>query len=190
MGKSLLRRGFKADAERLAQKLRLDLGKSATDSLSAEELAKKLKIRILKIQDLRLSLNQIKKIQDSPYSFSACTLNNKDGEKIIIHNEFHSPGRQQSNLMHEMAHILCEHPLPEARILNGYPFPLREYNVTHEAEAETLGGTLQVTREGLLWALKKRMTVGEIAIYYGATKNMINYRIKLTGVRKQLARWR
>lgn len=185
-----LRRGFKAEAERLSEKIRSELGKRPEEALMGEELAAKMDITILTLNDIGLSETQLTKVQDAGYSFSAFTMVNHQEKKLIVHNEFHSPGRQQSNLMHEMAHIICEHPLPEPKMINGFPFLSREYNEVHEKEAEAMGGILQIPRNGLIWALKKGMSTHEIALHYGATKDMANFRIRITGVKKQMSRWR
>jgi len=177
--------GFKAKSERLSESLRKDLGLSPTNPLLAEDLAEKLEINIFTLKDFAAP-SEISIIRKSPYSFSALTLKNHQGKTVILHNEYHSKGRQQSNLMHELAHILCKHPLPEPEHLNGFPFPLRSYNQNHEKEAETLGGILQVTRKGLLWALNKKMSEADIAEYFTATKDMIRFRLNTSGVRRQL----
>lgn len=182
--------GFKAEAERISEAMRTNLNKSPTDPLLAEELATILKIHIHTMGDIGLSRDQLDRVEDLPYCFSALTLKNHQGKDIIVHNEFHSPGRQQSNLMHEMGHILCKHPLPKPTTINGYPFLSRNYNKQHEVEAETLGGVLQVTRKGLLWALKRGMKIDEMASYYHASKSMINYRISKSGVRNQMKYWK
>lgn len=64
--------------------------------------------------------------------------------------------------MHELAHLLCNHPLPDDIILPTLPF-LRRYNLQHEQEAEYLGATLQITRKGLVWAKRRGMAVSQIA---------------------------
>lgn len=181
--------GFKAWAERKSEKIRKDLRKSPSDPLLADELASKIGVGIFTLQELGLTSLQRSHLRNALYDFSAFTIKNYQGSNIIVHNEFHSVGRQQSNQMHEIAHIICEHPLPEPKRLDGFPFLLREYNYQHELEAETLGSVLQVTRKGLLKALKAGMNVDEMANYFHATKGMINFRISMTGVKRQIKNW-
>lgn len=113
-------------------------------------------------------------------------MKDKDGKDLIIHNAYHSATRQQSNIMHELAHVICKHKLPEPKIIAGLPLPLRKYDPAIEEEANCLGGNLQITRVGLLWALKRGMTVEEIGGHFLASEAMVNFRIRITGVKKQL----
>ncbi len=90
--------------------------------------------------------------------------------------------------MHEIAHILCKHEPSVPLKSNGLNLLLRDHNPEHEAEAEWLGGCLQLPREGLIWALKQGMSSEEIAENYGASLPMTNYRIGKSGAKIQVNR--
>ncbi len=64
------------------------------------------------------------------------------------------------------------------------PLALRSYNSEHEEEAKCLGSTLQLAKPGLLWASKRNMTNEEIANYFTASIDMVNYRMNTTGIAK------
>lgn len=91
--------------------------------------------------------------------------------------------------MHELAHLICKHPLPTESALPELPF-LRRYDPQHEQEAEYLGATLQLTRKGLAWALRRSMSVAQIAEYYKASHEMVDYRLNISGVSKQFNRFK
>lgn len=81
--------------------------------------------------------------------------------------------------MHEFAHVLLKHQTvgfdPQTRQ------PLRiEKN---EEEATYLGGCLQIPRRGLLWAVQQKMMLTQIAKYFGASEEMVQFRINVTGVK-------
>ena len=116
-------------------------------------------------------------------SWSAVTME-ADDRRFIIHNTSHAPTRQESNIMHEAAHILCKHPPGE--IVRFGPFSLRRYNQDQEDEAEWLGAVLQIPRKGLLRLARDRMPVSAIAEHFGASEQMVTYRLDKGGVRKQL----
>ena len=90
--------------------------------------------------------------------------------------------------MHETAHILCAHPPAKIARIGGCSF--RTYDPTHEGEAEWLGGCLQITREGLLWAIYQGMNNEDIAAHFGASLDMVRFRRNTTGVDAQIVRAR
>jgi len=109
----------------------------------------------------------------------------KAGNRIIIHNQYHSIARQQSDIMHELAHIICKHERAQTTYDFPIPMGMRDFNEEQEEEAKCLGATLQIARPGLLWAKKKNMQTDEIASYFTASTDMVNYRMNTTGVFKQ-----
>ncbi|AYQ30980.1 ImmA/IrrE family metallo-endopeptidase [Runella sp. SP2] len=177
---SLLPKGFTAKAERLAEKFRDELNVHHCGHLCAFRLANHLKVSICEASDYGIEPEWLERLT----GWSGLYMVNQFSEKIIIHNTNHTLGRQQSTIMHELAHLVCKHPLPEDIILPELPF-LRRYNPQHEQEAEYLGATLQMTRKGLVWAMRRSMTVAQIADYYKASHEMVDYRLNITGVSKQ-----
>lgn len=184
--KSLLERGFKARAERLSESFRSELGISKFAPLDAFDLAKHLKISIFSVLELKddLQHKDYARLSD-PSKFSAVWMPNSENEKIIIHNNFHSKKRQQSNLMHELAHIILGHEIPDEQAKLCFLLGLHYYNQVHEEEAKHLGGCLQITRPGLLWALKKGDSEIEMSEYFNASTEMVSYRLRVTGVLRQ-----
>jgi hypothetical protein len=126
--KNTLRRGFKSEANRIAVITRAELGLKPIDKLCGFKLAKHKGIHIYTLLDFGISESDIHNYN----SWSALTLPNRVGDRMIIHNHTHSPQRQQSNLMHELAHIICGHQMRETSkdIPNGL---LRDFDVEQEA---------------------------------------------------------
>lgn len=182
----LLPRGFKARAEKQAIEFRSQLNLKGHDPLSAFDLASHLGIPVLTPIELGMSKSESHKLQRDSAGWSGLTMKDKDGKDLIIHNSYHSATRQQSNIMHELAHVICKHKLPEPKIVAGLALPLRKYDAAIEEEANCLGGNLQITRVGLLWALKRGMTIDEIGDHFLASEAMVNFRIRITGVNRQL----
>ncbi len=183
--KSLFPRGFMAAAERMGEQYRTELGISKFDPLDAFALAKHIDIPVFSVEDAYKD-----NFQDPSYTllsdtskFHAMWMPNEDGDRIIIHNANQSKNRQQSNIMHELAHIIRNHEIPTAYAILCADFGLHCYNPIHEQEAKYLGGCLQITKPGLLWALK-HFTVEEISERYTASIEMVNYRIGVSGVKK------
>jgi Zn-dependent peptidase ImmA (M78 family) len=187
--KNYLERGFKARAERMSNQFRTELGLEFNDPLCGFELAKHLDIEVISPEILGLDnqeLNVLMGNQEESSGWSALTMTDHNNKRLIIHNTRASKARQQSDLMHELSHIICKHEIvvPEGVILPSY---MRYYNKTQEAEAEYLGSALQLPRECLVWALTTgNMSKMGVATNYTASLKMVNYRINSTGIRRQL----
>lgn len=187
MAKSLLPRGFKAEAERTALEFRKKLELEPHSHLCGFELAKHLDISVFPAHEFFSADQNMEDLTGNDSGWSALTMKNDQNKTIIIHNHLHAPTRQQSNLMHELAHVICEHTQPKSRENIRLPFFMREFDRQQEEEATYLGSSLQIPREGLIWALKKRMEVTEIADHFKASTAMVTNRINTTAVMKQLS---
>lgn len=107
--------------------------------------------------------------------------------KIIVVSPLRTAGRQNSDIAHELAHIMLNHDLSEiCRELNGMPF--RTCKPNEEEEATAFGGTMLLPRPLLLSAARRRATIDEIASQYDVTVEMARFRYNTTGVAKQSAR--
>jgi Zn-dependent peptidase ImmA (M78 family) len=179
--KSILRYGFKAYAERLANEYREQLNLHPCDPLCAFDLAKHMQVGIYEINEF---------LEDKTSSatllteWSALTMTTKKGNTIVIHNPNHSSARQQSNIMHELAHIICKHEIIELVPDFILPEGMRYFDEAQEEEAKCLGSTLQLPKPGLLWAKKQNMSNDEVAIHFNASNDMVNFRMNTTGISK------
>ena len=184
-----MRRGFKKWCEDKSVQIRKQLGLTSRERLHSQVLAGYLGITVISpIEIPDLEERYIKRLVDEdPSSWSAITIM-VDGHTIIISNSRHSRPRHESDVMHELSHVILGHEPALFGSVPWFPFPLREYRKEDEEESEWLGGCLQVPRSGLLWALKSGMSELEIARHFGASTDMIRYRRNVTGVDKQLMR--
>lgn len=180
------KRGFKTEAEKKSICYREILGLERTAPLPAIHLANHLKIMVLVPVDIFTDGTSTLSHLENSNEWSALTLISKKGNRLIIHNEKHSSARQESNIMHEIAHFICDHPFPENSALNQETIFSRHYNEEQEMEAEWLGGCLQLPREALIWALRKKMSQSDIAQYFNASADMVRYRINSTGALQQI----
>jgi len=177
----LLKWGFKAEANRKSISIRQDMGLNPHDKLCGFELAAKLDVSVFNLNDFGYSDSKSSRYSD----WSALTVENEIGNRIIIHNQTHSSKRQQSNIMHELAHIVLGHKREEKHEDIILPL-LRDFNPIQEAEANCLGGCLQLPKESLLWSLKKGMSHADIADHFEASIQMVTKRINESGAQKQM----
>jgi Zn-dependent peptidase ImmA (M78 family) len=177
-----LRRGFLAQAERHAARLRDELGLQPADPVDIQAVAGHLGVRVVPADALVdiTRLQELERIQ--AFAFSACTFN-LNGIKVIVFNPLRSPARTTSDIAHELAHLVLGHRLDEVRVVAGTPF--RTCRPDQEEEATTLGGTLLLPRPLLLRAARRGLSATEIADEYGVTAEMARFRFHRTGVERQ-----
>lgn len=185
------RRGFKTWADNQALEVRAQLGLKEHAPICAFDLCQLLKIPIYTPSDFLGLSDEYKNIllNEKPCCWSAVTI--PVGESyIIVHNPTHTPARQQSNLMHELAHILCGHKISESKEIIELPECLRDFNEEKENEANWLGSCLQLPRPALLYCLRHKMNIDDIAKQYNCSTEMAKYRINITGVKIQMNRFK
>lgn len=177
-----LKRGFKAEAERQAASLRKELGLAPNDRLDPRELAKHLGVAIVDAGELVdvADLEELEHLQ--AFAFSAATFDIQD-KKIIVVSPLRNAGRQNSDIAHELAHVMLKHDLSEIREVDGMPF--RTCRPDEEEEATAFGGTLLLPRPLLLSAARRRASIEQIANQYEVTVEMARFRYNATGVAKQ-----
>ncbi len=178
-----MRRGFKAEAERTADRLRTELGLRATDRLDPDALARHIGVTVRCADELtdRAKLEELEELQ--PGAFSACTLT--VGEKhVIVYSPLASVGRRSSDVCHEAAHIVLGHDVREVQQVGALTFFTCDPD--EEQEANWLAGCLLLPRSLLLAAARRGMSPADIAEEYGVSDQMAKFRLRTTGVERQL----
>ena len=181
-----MRRGFKTEAKWIAKQVRDDLGLGLTDPLDPWRLAELLDIPVLRLSEFQES-------EEGAYHyfrgqgrsvFSAVTVF-YGTRRLIVHNDSHSPGRQASNVCHELAHGLLLHaPTP---ILDDKG--CRYWSKEIEEEANWLSGVLLVPDEAAIAVVKGGIDLARAAPYYGVSVQMLTFRINVSGARKRVQRF-
>ncbi|EGD44026.1 putative toxin-antitoxin system, toxin component [Nocardioidaceae bacterium Broad-1] len=175
-------RGFKAEAERTAERIRAELNLAPDAALPAGQLTEYMGIRLVSAETLvdRSRLEELERLQ--AFSFSAVTFDVQD-RKIIVTNPLRTKERMASDVAHEVSHVLLKHKLSEVREVEGVPF--RTCQPAEEEQATALGGALLLPRKLLLAAARRRLTPEAIAAEYGVTVDMARFRYNTTGVGRQ-----
>jgi Zn-dependent peptidase ImmA (M78 family) len=182
-----MKRGFKTMAEADGNRLRRELDLRETDRLDPFALADYLGVPVVPLQ--RLLTHGASPLAVAFFKgagrqvFSAATITDADGYSIVVYNERHADVRQCSNVCHELAHLILFHE----------PAPLvddtgqRLWDREREDEASWMGATLLLPRRGMLTLLDRGDDVDHIAANFGVSVPLANWRIQMTGVRRQLA---
>ena len=116
-----MRRGFKAEAERLAEKVGQEMGKRPSDPVDAIDLARHIGADV-RCADELTSLEKLETLEEiQPGAFSACTFTVGD-RHVIVYSPLASPGRSQSDIAHEVAHIVLGHSMNSVQTIGGFTF--------------------------------------------------------------------
>lgn len=182
----MLKRGFKAETERQAAYYRRLLELQEHDPLPARQLADHLNITLLTPRDISgISEELLHTLLVTGTSYWSAAIFMKEEKQYIIHNPTHSPFRQESDLMHEIAHAICNHELGDLETaMMDCIIPLRKYDKGQEDEAEWLGACLQLPQKALFHYYKiKKMNESGISKLFNASEKMVRYRISVSGVK-------
>lgn len=183
-----LERGFKAWAERTSLALRRELGITADDSLCPYRLSESLDVEIWTPSQVPGITQEVLEqlLKNDPWGWSATSFQ-VNGKCIVIYNPRHSSGRQTSDLMHELSHLILAHqPATIILSLQLENVRLRSFDQKQEDEANCLAWALLLPREGLFRAKRSRKSVEQIAEQYGVTSTLVKYRLNSTGVERQI----
>ena len=181
------RRGFKSEANATAREIRAELGLKDLDKLDPWALATHLLVPVEPLSDYArdapLAVHHFTAVDSG--AFSACTV--FDGaRRKIVHNDAHLPGRQASNVTHELSHALLLHPPTPALDDRG----CRQWNQNIEDEAQWLAGALLLTEDAALSIVRQNASVSAAADHFGISEQMVTYRLNVTGARTRVARAR
>lgn len=176
-----LRRGFKSEAERIAESVRADLGLSAAEPATPEALADFLGVEI-RAGDSLIPRSRFEALEElQPDAFSACTFRPSEDRVVVVFNPLSK--RRTSNLAHELSHVLLDHELSRVETLAGMTF--LSCDSVQEEEAGWLSGCLLLPRPLLLAEVRKGLKATEIAQKCGVSEAMARYRLNVTGVLRQ-----
>lgn len=183
-----LRRGFKKEANEIACETRKELHLAKTAALNPWKLAEHLEIPVIALSSITdVSPDAVRYFMRTTNrsEFSAVTVF-RGFERTILHNDSHSPGRQSSNLAHELSHALLLHPSTPPIDNCG----CRNWDPVLEEEAEWLSGALLISDEAALYIVRSNISGEDAQRLYGVSNKMLTFRLNVTGARVRVARSR
>lgn len=180
-----LRRGFKAEAERLSKDIWAGMRLAADDRMDAVKLAEHVGCIVRSAGDLvdAAKLKELYRIQED--AFFACTFKLPRSRFAVVFNPLMSERRRNSDLAHEVAHIVLGHSLSHLARLGDQAFLTCDRQ--QEEEAAWLSGCLLLPRFALMNDLRKRRSSATIAKSRMLSREMVDYRVRVTGAARQLA---
>jgi Zn-dependent peptidase ImmA (M78 family) len=116
-----MRRGFKTWCEKEAAAIRKIMGLKDFDALSWVDLSKHMGIPVLDGASLPIEEKDRDQLfQKDHKSWDAFTVTVDDGKHMIFFNSKQPTPRITNTIMHELAHIICEH-VPSTIMNMGLP---------------------------------------------------------------------
>jgi len=190
----MFRRGFKSWAEQVSVRVRNKLKLASSAPLDPLRLADLLSVPVLGPSELPDLPDDCKRrlMNDHLENWSAITVGNGKHHLIII-NRAHAPTRRNSDLAHELSHLIIGHQPSMMFVSPGTGVALRTHNKEQEDEASWLAGCLLLPRESLLSIRRRRLSDEEACQEYGVSLAMLRFRLNASGVDIQLrrtGRWR
>jgi hypothetical protein len=181
-----LERGFKSWCERLAHATRTELSIEAHAPLAARSLARHLGVSLLTPGDLAgLPTGILHQLtHEDPQGWSAVSFT-VDEQITVIYNDRNSSGRQSSDIMHELSHIILDHDPSQVILSADGLIGMRSFNAKQEDEANWLGWTLLLPRPALMQCSRLGRSIAQIATDYDVSEQLVKYRTGITGINRQ-----
>jgi Zn-dependent peptidase ImmA (M78 family) len=190
----MFRRGFKTWSEQTSARIRQKLGVPADSALDLTRVAESLGVFIVGPHELADLENKVRDRLLGANSDDWSALTVTDGSNfLIVLNTSHAPTRRNSDLAHEIAHIILGHEPSKMFMSSASDFAIRAHDAAQEEEAAWLAGALLLPREALLKLRRERVSDEETYKNYQVSKAMLRYRVSVTGVDAQMGRvagWR
>jgi Zn-dependent peptidase ImmA (M78 family) len=183
-----LRPGFKAEAEKIAEHVRAELGLGPLDALDCFTLAEAWGIPVVSLGELRengAKDQSVRRLLSDDAGFSATTVV-LGTKRLIVYNPHQPPGRSANSLAHELSHLILEHRAAPAIGVGG----CRHWDGLQEADADWLGATMLVPRSSALEWMLQDGDLDAGAMNFGVSLELFRWRVNHTGVVRQIARER
>jgi hypothetical protein len=177
------RRGFKAEADRVARDLRGEMGLSQTDPFDPFAAAADLCIPVYAFTKVVHDSQSIVAVLLRDGRVSAMTIFTARNRRAIFYNENRVRARVVSDISHEIAHALLFHPAHSVSDLG-----CAGIDRSAEEEAAHLAGLLLVPNEAALHILSAGLPPEAASRLFGVSEPMMRYRINISGARLRHAR--
>ena len=184
-----MRRGFKAQSERVAESHRRAIGLRQDEALEPERLAEHLGVVVWRPEDVpqldSASLAQL--VEEDSDSWSAVTLQHGSSRLTIV-NSAHAVVRQRSSVTHELAHLILGHQPSRIDVSKEGLLVLSSFEGEEEDEADWLSAALLVPRDGLMRVYRRQRDEDCLAQHFGVSLRLLKWRLGKTGVALQAKR--
>jgi len=183
------RRGFKSQCERRSVEFRKQVGAAPTAPLLARDLARVIGVTVWSTTQIAgISREHLDVLNDQVDDSWAALTMRVGASNLIVYKPVQSAGRRNNAVMHELAHIILGHELAQACLLDDGSLVPGNFDQEQEDEADWLAGTLLLPRSALMSIRERHLVDSDACLEYGVSQDMLNWRIRMTGIDYQLSR--
>ena len=167
--------------EQLGLRVRSFLNLGIHDRLDPLKLAKMVRLIVITVKDVVGLSEDVKQVLGSSSQAwsGGATPELPDGSRIVILNPMQSQGRQAATLMEEVCHSLLGHKHSQITLNPDSGENHRDYNDSIEEEAYAVGAAALIPYRALACDLSRGLAIESIANYYGVTRSLVKYRIRV-----------
>jgi Zn-dependent peptidase ImmA (M78 family) len=182
------RRGFKADAERLARATREEMGIGQFARLDPLALAEHLAIPVMSLSELaerrgdNVVADAVRTLHDLERGAVSAFTVMLGGKKQVVYNDANDPARSANDITHELCHGLLLHQPAPALDQHG----CRVWNADLEDEANFQAGALLIPHTAAWGIAKRKKSLAVAAAEYGCSQEVVRMRLNLTGASKRI----
>jgi len=176
-----MKRGFKAEAKRLALELRAEIDLGPSDPFDPWALAELYGIAVYDLESIDCpprALRHFTTIRSGVWS--GALISYSDG-LIILENSAHAVVRRRSTISHEMAHVALEH---EFSLQLTHERGCGTSDPEQEEEAAELSGELLIPFEAACIAARRGHSDLAVAQHFEVSEEVARWRMNASGARK------
>lgn len=176
-----MRRGFKAEARRLALEVRAELGVDAHNPFDPYALAELYGVEVIRLS--KLDCDPVAKsyfLEEQGDVFSGALVP-VGSRTVILENDGQPRVRRRSTMSHEISHLILEHPFGVS-LANDRRCGL---GGNYEEEADWLYGELLVPTDGAFRLAKRGASDLEAAAVFDVSLPVARWRMNHSGARRR-----
>jgi len=174
--------------EQEALRIRALAGIPVDQSLNPYWLARLARLHVITLDDINNLSEESRQqlLMNDPDSWSGGTIGPlPNGWGLVVLNPRHSHRRNVATLMEEICHVFLGHTPSRVNLPVGNgqgKIAFRDYNEEDEKAAYAVGAATLVPYQVLRQAIQQSLTAEQIAGRYGVSVDLVEYRIKVTGL--------
>lgn len=167
------RRGFKAEANRIALRVRAQMGLDDIAAIDPAAVCAHYDIPLFELSEVAPESPFLDPQNNSAFSAVIVPCGH---QTAIVHNDTHHIHRQRSNICHELAHCFLGHKSTPPLTDDGN----RARDGAAEEEANFLAGALLLPNEAALYLVSSGL-LPQAQRLYGISRPMLTYRLRVSG---------